>query len=44
MAGKRPGVYLGKEPFIFISYSHKDTDRVMPMIEGLQRRGYPRVV
>lgn len=39
MAGKRPGVYLGKEPFIFISYSHKDTDRVMPMIEGLQRRG-----
>ena len=36
----RPIAYEGKEPFIFISYSHKDSDRVMPIIEGLQQRGF----
>ena len=36
----RPIAYEGKEPFIFISYSHKDSDRVVPIIEGLQQRGF----
>lgn len=33
-------VYEGKEPYIFISYSHIDTDLVMPVIEGLKVRGF----
>ena len=33
-------IYNGSEPYIFVSYSHKDTQRVMPLIHGLQRRGF----
>ena len=33
-------VYEGKLPYIFISYSHKDTARVETLIRGLQERGY----
>ena len=29
-----------KEPFIFVSYSHKDTQLVLPLINGLQERGF----
>ena len=32
--------YNGSEPYIFISYAHKDRDRVLPIIEGLQARGF----
>ena len=32
--------YEGSEPYIFISYSHRDTDRVMPVIRVLQENGY----
>lgn len=32
--------YEGKEPYIFISYAHKDSQRVLPIIEGLQNRGF----
>ena len=32
--------YQGNEPYIFISYAHKDSDRVQPIIEGLQTRGF----
>ena len=32
--------YNGNEPFIFISYSHKDSPQVMPVVEGLQNRGF----
>ncbi len=32
--------YAGKEPFIFISYSHKDSSVVYPAIEHLHRLGY----
>ena len=32
--------YEGKEPFIFISYAHKDSERVLPILAQLQRRGY----
>ncbi len=33
-------VYEGKEPFVFISYSHKDTEKVIPIIEDLQEKGF----
>ena len=32
--------YEGKEPYIFISYAHKDVAVVMPIIEELQSRGF----
>ncbi len=28
--------YTGNEPYIFISYSHRDMDLVLPVLEGLQ--------
>jgi hypothetical protein len=31
--------YIGKEPYIFISYSHADEDRVYPEIKVLSERG-----
>ena len=39
MEQTKPQAYTGNAPYIFISYSHKDKDRVYPIIEGLQRRG-----
>ena len=35
----RPAAYKGNDPYIFVSYCHKDDTRVWPMIEGLQARG-----
>lgn len=32
--------YEGNDPFIFISYAHKDFDRVQPLISELQSRGF----
>ena len=32
--------YEGKENFIFVSYAHKDSDRVIPIIEKLSERGF----
>lgn len=32
--------YRGTDPYIFISYSHADTDRVVPIITRLQIDGY----
>lgn len=32
--------YEGNEPYIFISYAHKDSKRVYPILEELNRRGY----
>lgn len=32
--------YRGTAPYIFISYSHADTDRVVPIITRLQTDGY----
>lgn len=31
--------YEGSEPFVFVSYAHKDTDIVLPIIRGLHDRG-----
>ena len=36
----RPSAYNGTEPYIFVSYSHKDTGRVLPIIQGLQERDF----
>ena len=35
-----PKAYEGNEPYIFISYAHKDSDKVIPMIQALQDRGF----
>lgn len=32
-------VYEGTEPYVFVSYAHADKERVVPLIQGLQRRG-----
>ena len=32
--------YKGNEPYIFISYAHKDASRVLPIIETLSDNGY----
>lgn len=32
--------YKGSDPYIFISYSHKDIDRVFPIIRMLQDDSY----
>ena len=32
--------YEGQEPFIFISYAHKNSDQVMPILEKLDEAGY----
>lgn len=32
-------IYEGSQPYLFISYAHRDTDAVMPLIRGLMERG-----
>lgn len=32
--------YEGSEPFVFVSYSHKDKNKVLPLVEGLQNWGF----
>lgn len=36
-----PPAYEGNKPYIFISYAHKDTEKVLPAIDALERAGYP---
>ena len=38
--GSIPAAYKGDKPYIFISYAHKDTETVLPIISRLQRDGY----
>jgi len=40
MSASRPIAYHGDEPYIFISYAHKDSDKVLPVISRLQKDGY----
>ncbi len=35
-----PQVYEGSLPYVFISYAHKDTDIVLPLIRSLIEKGY----
>ena len=39
-AGELDKPYEGDEPYIFVSYSHKDRDKVYPVIARLQKDGY----
>jgi hypothetical protein len=32
--------YEGKEPYIFVSYAHKDSPAVFHIVEQLSARGY----
>ena len=32
--------YEGNQPYIFISYSHKDTDTVLSVIDALEKKGF----
>ena len=36
----RPVAYEGTEPYIFISYAHKDSDQVLPIVTALQEQGF----
>ena len=36
----RPDIYVGKDPFLFISYHPDDRDSVLPVLEKLDRRGF----
>lgn len=40
MAESIPVAYKGTDPYIFISYAHKDSDIVLPIISRLQKDGY----
>ena len=37
---ERPVAYRGEEGYIFVSYAHRDSDRVWPIIEQMQRDGF----
>ena len=37
---EKPIAYLGDQPYIFISYSHRDIDEVLAFLETLQENGY----
>jgi len=39
-AVKRPKSYKGKEPFVFVSYSHDNISKTDPLIEKMQSRKY----
>ena len=32
--------YKGKEKYIFVSYAHKDSERVLPILDAMQRAGF----
>ena len=38
-AGKRHPAYEGKEPYVFISYSRKDLEKVLPLFDALDQAG-----
>lgn len=33
-------IYKGQKPYIFVSYSHADSERVLPMLHDLQQQGF----
>ena len=40
MEGTIPVAYKGDQPYIFISYAHKDSEIVLPIVARLQKDGY----
>lgn len=35
----KPRAYEGREPYAFVSYAHKDSHKVLPIIQALQEKG-----
>ena len=35
-----PTAYEGKEPYIFVSYAHKDSEKVVPVVQALKDAGF----
>lgn len=35
-----PTAYKGNAPYIFVSYAHKDSKTVVPIIDAMQKKGY----
>ena len=35
-----PTAYEGKEPYIFVSYAHKDSEKVVPVVRALKDAGF----
>ena len=35
-----PQAYQGEQDYIFVSYSHKESEMVWPIIDGLKKKGY----
>ena len=33
--------YEGSEPYIFVSYAHKDGEKVLPLLDHMQEDGLP---
>ena len=40
MKNEKPIPYAGNEKYIFVSYSHRDAERVLPVISKLKENGY----
>lgn len=40
MAAKQVPAYEGKAPFLFVSYAHKDSEKVLPTVNGLFDKKY----
>lgn len=36
----KPAAYEGDHPYIFVSYSHMDTENVFRILDELYQRGY----
>ena len=35
----KPRAYEGGEPYVFVSYAHKDSNKVLPIVSALQQQG-----
>ena len=40
MMARRPVPYSGEDPYVFVSYAHRNMDRVIPLVRLLQENGY----
>ena len=41
---KLSAAYQGNDPYIFISYAHRDSERVLPIVDRLLNEGFRDVV
>ena len=35
--------YTGQEPYLFVSYSHRDTQKVYPVLDALHDKKYSKI-